>query len=97
MVALLRGIRDVYAAFNRDVNRDEIVDIVSRYLAVRDRSQYDGVRAQIHPNGEFDLERLQGDVDWYVANGFSPQRVEVSRTIDRGFVDYAIQQLGRYQ
>jgi NitT/TauT family transport system substrate-binding protein len=97
MVALLRGIREVYAAFNRDVNRDEIVDIVSRYLAVRDRSQYNGVRAQIHPNGEFDLERLQGDVDWYVANGFSPQRVEVTRTIDREFVDYAIGQLGRYQ
>jgi len=97
MLALLRGIREVYDAFNRDVNRDEILDILVRYLAVRDKSQYAGLRAHIHPNGEFDLERLQGDVDWYVANGFSPQRVDVSRTIDRTFIDYALQQLGRYQ
>ncbi len=96
IVALLRGIRELYGAFNRDVNRDEIVDIVMRYLAVRDRSQYNGVHAQVSPNGDFDVPRLQGDVDWYVANGFSPQRVDVSRAIDPTFIEYALQQLGRY-
>ena len=96
MVALLKGIREVYDAFNRDVNRDQVVDIIVSYLAVRDRNQYAGVRAHVHPNGEFDAEFLQADVDWYVANGFSPQRLDVTRAIERSFVDYALQQLGRY-
>jgi NitT/TauT family transport system substrate-binding protein len=97
MVALLRGIRDLYDGFNRDVDREEIVDVVARYLGVRDRGLYATMRLAVDPNGEFDAALLQDDVDWYVANGFSPQRVEVSRSIDRGFVDYAIEQLGRYQ
>jgi ABC-type nitrate/sulfonate/bicarbonate transport system substrate-binding protein len=96
MVALLRGIRDVYDAFNRDIDRDQVIDIVARYLAVRDRGPYLTMRLGVDPNGEFDVELLQSDVDWYVANGFSPQRVDVARTIDRSFVDYALQQLGRY-
>jgi ABC-type nitrate/sulfonate/bicarbonate transport system substrate-binding protein len=97
MVGLLRGIRDFYAGMNRDLNREEILDIVTRHLEVRDRTPYLSVRAPVDPNGEFNAELLQNDVDWYVANGFSPQRVDVTRSIDRSFVDYALQQLGRYQ
>jgi NitT/TauT family transport system substrate-binding protein len=97
MVALLHGIRDLYDGFNRDVDREEILDIVTRYLGVRDRALYATMRLAVDPNGEFDATLVQDDVDWYVANGFSPQRVDVGRSIDRGFVDYALQQLGRYQ
>ncbi|HEY7067764.1 MAG TPA: ABC transporter substrate-binding protein [Chloroflexota bacterium] len=97
MVALLKGIRELYDAFNKDVNRDEVIDILTHYLTIKDPAQYAGLRAQIHPNGEFNTEMLQSDVDWYVAHGFSPQRIDVTTTIDRGFLDYALQQLGRYQ
>ncbi len=97
MVALLKGIRDLYDAFNKDVDRDQILDILTKYLSVRDRSLYTSMRLGVDPNGEFDVELLQNDVDWYVANGFSPQRVDVTQAIDRQFVDYALQQLGRYQ
>ena len=83
--------------FNRDVDREAIVDVVTHYLGVRDRGLYVTMRLAVDPNGEFDAALLQDDVDWYVANGFSPQRVDVSRSVDRGFVDYALQQLGRYQ
>ena len=97
MVALLKGIRDFYDGMNRDVNRDAILDIVTSHLEVRDRAPYASVRVPVDPNGQFNAELLQNDVDWYVANGFSPQRVDVTRSIDRSFVDYALQQLGRYQ
>ncbi|HLI26373.1 MAG TPA: ABC transporter substrate-binding protein [Chloroflexota bacterium] len=97
MVALLQGIRDLYDAFNKDIGRDSILDILTKYLSVRDRALYATMRLGVDPNGEFDVELLQNDVDWYVAYGFSPQRVDVTRAIDRQFVDYALQQLGRYQ
>ncbi|HLH23560.1 MAG TPA: ABC transporter substrate-binding protein [Chloroflexota bacterium] len=97
MVALLKGIREFYDGMNRDVNREAIIDIVVRHLEVRDRAPYAHVRVPVDPNGEFNVQLLQDDIDWYVANGFSPQRVDAASTIDRGFVDYALQQLGRYQ
>ncbi|HZS00546.1 MAG TPA: ABC transporter substrate-binding protein [Chloroflexota bacterium] len=97
MVALLKGIRDFYDGMNHDVDRDAIIDIVVRHLEVRDRAPYANVRVPVDPNGEFDVRLLQDDIDWYVANGFSPQRVDAASTIDRSFVDYALQQLGRYQ
>jgi NitT/TauT family transport system substrate-binding protein len=97
MVALLKGIREFYDGMNRDVNREAIIDVVVRHLEVRDRTPYANVRVPVDPNGEFNVRLLQDDVDWYVANGFSPQRVDAASAIDRGFVDYALQQLGRYQ
>jgi NitT/TauT family transport system substrate-binding protein len=97
LVALLKGIRDLYDAFNKDIDRDPILDILTKYLSVRDRGLYAAMRLGVDPNGEFDVELLQNDVDWYVAYGFSPQRVDVTRAIDRQFVDHALQQLGRYQ
>ena len=97
MVALLKGIREFNDGFNHDVNREAILDVVARHLDLRDRAPYANVRVPVAPNGEFDVALLQNDVDWYVANGFSPQRIDVASSIDRGFVDYALQQLGRYQ
>jgi NitT/TauT family transport system substrate-binding protein len=97
MVALLKGIREFYDGMNRDVDREAIIDVVTRHLEVRDRAPYANVRVPVDPNGEFNVQLLQNDVDWYVANGFSPQRIDVTRSIDRGFLDYALQQLGRYQ
>src|SRR5206468_846097 len=73
MVALLRGIRDLYDGINKDINRDQVVEIVTRYLAVREPGPYAALRAQVEPNGQFNADMLQADVDWYVANGFSPQ------------------------
>ncbi|HZS01575.1 MAG TPA: ABC transporter substrate-binding protein [Chloroflexota bacterium] len=97
MVAYLRGLRDFADAFYRDVNREQIVDILARNTVVQDRSLYATmVPHQVDRNGQVNRESLAADLDWYAAHGYlTGEKPDLNTVIDMRFVDYALGQLGR--
>jgi len=93
----LRGLRDFADAFSRDVNRDQIVDILARNTVVQDRALYATiVPHQVDRNGQVNREGLAADLDWYAAHGYlTGDKPDLNTVVDMRFVDYALGQLGR--
>ena len=98
MVAYLRGARDWVEAFDKKRGYDEVVDILTRTTNVKDKALYDRiVSSSMDPNGRLNVASLVAAQDWFAANGFIPQKVDVPALIDTQFVDYAVGVLGEYR
>jgi ABC-type nitrate/sulfonate/bicarbonate transport system substrate-binding protein len=97
MVAYLRGLRDFADAFYRDVNREQIVDVLARNTVVQDRALYTAmIPHQVDRNGQLNREGLAADLEWYAAHGYlTGAAPDLNTVIDMRFVDYALGQLGR--
>ena len=95
--ALLRGQRDYHRAFQQNEgSKDEIVQFLVGHTAIKDPALY--ARMNLHsvePNGAFHLPALETSLDYFVAQGTLQRKLELSQMIDRTYMDYALQQLGR--
>jgi hypothetical protein len=47
------------------------------------------------PNAEISLEGLRDQQDWYAKQGVVAKKADLNGMIDRRFLDYALQKLGR--
>ncbi len=97
VVAHLRGQRDYYRAFIRgEGGKDEMVPILIKNTNVKDPDVYARMGSHgVDPNGAIDeavLDDIQGHLIRY---GTQQQRVDSSKAVDRTYVDYALQRLGR--
>ncbi|MBI4318306.1 MAG: ABC transporter substrate-binding protein [Chloroflexi bacterium] len=98
MVAYVKGIRDFYDAFFKNKNKSETIAIIAKHAAIKDPAVYEKmVMHGIDPNGYVNAKSVMADQDWFVANGYSKERIDEKVLIDNQFVDYAVQQLGKYQ
>ena len=98
MVGYLRGARDYHDAFEKNQGRAEVVDILARTTGVRETSLYDRmVSSYMDPNGRMNVQALVDAQDWFAANGYVPQKVDVQALVDYQFVDYAVSVLGEYR
>jgi NitT/TauT family transport system substrate-binding protein len=98
MVAYLRGVREYVDAFIKGHGRDEVAAIMARMTPVKDLALYHQmVPAYVDPNGRLNIRTLVEAQDWYAANGFVPQKVDVAALADYQFLDYAIGLLGEYR
>ena len=50
----------------------------------------------VNPNGSLNLHGLADEQEWYVANGYMTDRLDLDQVVDYRFLDFALQQLGRY-
>jgi len=97
VTAHLRGIRDYYRAFVlQDGSAPEIVDILVQYTAVKDPALQARLgRHGVDPNGEADVQTFEEIQDTFLRYGTQQGRVEISRLVDRQYLDYALERLGR--
>jgi hypothetical protein len=47
------------------------------------------------PNAEISLDGLRDQQDWYARQGVVTQKTDVEKMVDRRFLDYALEKLGR--
>jgi NitT/TauT family transport system substrate-binding protein len=97
MRAYVRGVRDYVRAM---IDRDpaafaEVVPILIEYTTVKDRALYEkaipsGLKADPIPN----VQSIVDDQEWYLARGYTSQRVNVRDYIDTSFVEQAVRELG---
>ena len=78
--------------------RAEVVSILTRQLPVRDPDLYDRMGfAYVDPDGRVDEASIADQLQWYTQQGMVPEPVDLTRVVDLGFADFAVQRLGRYE
>jgi NitT/TauT family transport system substrate-binding protein len=97
MVAYLKGTRFYNDALSGKASRDELVDILARNTAVKNREMYAKMAYPgLDPNGTLNLKGMESDMEWWVTAGSMKQPVPVSRVADTSFAEAAAKQLGAY-
>ncbi|HEX6511527.1 MAG TPA: ABC transporter substrate-binding protein [Chloroflexota bacterium] len=97
VTAHLKAQRDYYTAINQNgAGRDQIVDILIKYTAIKDRSLYERMGMPfVDPNDNIDRRLLQQYQDFFLKQGEQTQAVDLAAKIDQAAIDYALKQLGR--
>jgi NitT/TauT family transport system substrate-binding protein len=99
MAGLLKGQRIFFdAVVEKKGSLDEMVDIVAKYLRVKDkRSIRLGLSVQeLAPNGELNVKKIEEDQDWYFQRGLIKNKVDVQKMVDLRFIQAAVQTIGPY-
>jgi NitT/TauT family transport system substrate-binding protein len=98
MLGYVQAVRAYNDAFFKGMNKAEIVDILVKHTNLKDAALYDQIIPPgLNPDGAIGLQSLQDDVAWYRRKGVVQDDLDLSRVVDNQYVDYAVQQLGRYQ
>jgi NitT/TauT family transport system substrate-binding protein len=101
LVAFLRAQREVYTTFDRGTgNKNDIYDSLARYTPIKDPGLNDalaraGIFNGMMVNGDISVNQLDEFQDFFVRVGAQQEKLDLGKVIDRTYVDYAIQQLGR--
>ncbi len=97
MVAYVQAVRAYNDAFFKGVNKPEVVDILVKHTTLKDAALYNQiVPPGLNPDGAIGLKSLQDDVAWYRQKGVVQEDLDIGRVVDNQYVDYALQQLGKY-
>lgn len=98
MVGYLQSVRAYNDAFFKGINKAQIIDILVRNTTLKDAALYEQILPPgLNPDGAISVPTLQGDIEWYRQHGVLPADFDITRVIDNQYVDYALQQLGKYQ
>lgn len=96
-VANLRAMRDHYRAFFGDgQGHDEMLQTVGRITGTDLSLLARLAPSWMDPNGSVNVESLRAVQRWYLGRGELTGEVDFDRVVDSSFVNYAIEQLGRY-
>jgi NitT/TauT family transport system substrate-binding protein len=97
VTAHLRGQRDYYRAFlKNEGDREEIVRILTKYTQVKDPRLYANMGWHgVDPNGELNVRVLEDMQEYFVRIGTQQQKVDLNRVIDRSYLNYALERMGR--
>ena len=95
-VAYLKGVRDYFDAMKGGPKRAEVVEICAKYTSLKDKALYDKIQwSYMDPNAEISFDGLRDQQDWYAKQGFVSQKASIESMVDRRFLDYALEKLGR--
>jgi NitT/TauT family transport system substrate-binding protein len=96
--AYLQGVRDYVNAFDKNINKQEIVTILMKHTSITDPKLFDKmVPSGLNPNGYLNEQGLKDDLEWYSQHGFIEKKPEFKDLYDKQFVDAAIKELGEYK
>jgi NitT/TauT family transport system substrate-binding protein len=94
MVAYLKGVRDYNAAFVERSGLDEAAAIFVKYLPIKDPAVYRTMSVPLlRPDASVDGANVAAQQEICVRLGLVPQPVDMARTIDTRFTQYAATQM----
>ena len=97
MVAYVKGLRDYNDAFEKNIDKNAIINILTKYTRIKDRSVYlDVVPVGLHPDGRVNVNSLQNDADWYFKRQYIKKKVDINTIVDLSYVEHAVKILGPY-
>lgn len=96
MVAFLKGGREYLKAVTTKEGRQQMVDIMVKYTALKDPKVYDIMTwTYIDPNGQLGISNVKDQFAWMVEQGQYKGKKTMDDFIDMSYVEYAIQKLGK--
>ncbi|MBI4578474.1 MAG: ABC transporter substrate-binding protein [Planctomycetes bacterium] len=98
-VAFIKGTRDYNDAFVKKTNRQEMVDLLTKWTSLQDAAMYDKMHFQgLDPNGRISVDSLKENFLILKAEGLvDVQDADFGKIVDTSFSEYAIKQLGEYK
>jgi NitT/TauT family transport system substrate-binding protein len=96
VTAHLRAQRDYYAAFYKGGDKEPFFQNLAKYSALKDVNLLRRIEPNIvDPNGGYDDSEFSLMQDFFIRVGVQKDKVPLDKIIDRSYVDYAVQRLGK--
>jgi len=97
MVAYVKGLRDYNDAFEKNIGKDAVIDILTKYTRIKSKKTYlNVVPVGLSPDGLVNAESLQADANWYHERGYLKKKTDVSKIVDLSYARHAVKVLGPY-
>ncbi|MBI2953680.1 MAG: ABC transporter substrate-binding protein [Chloroflexi bacterium] len=98
MIAYIKGARDYNDAFMKNKSKSEIIRMLVQATTMKDAALWEKIAPPgLNPDGYLNMDSLMQQVDWLLQTGQIKEKPKPEDFVDSQYVDYAIQQLGRYQ
>ncbi|WP_075618646.1 ABC transporter substrate-binding protein [Paenisporosarcina indica] len=98
MAAYLKGIRDYNDAFKKGEGKDEIIDIMTQYTALKDAAVWEDVFVTgLDPNGEMFIDDIRDQYELYKKNGAIRGEFKFDEAIDTSVTEKAVEIIGEYE
>ncbi|MPZ13031.1 MAG: hypothetical protein GEU73_01160 [Chloroflexi bacterium] len=93
--AYIEGLRDYYSAFERGLNRDEIVRVLAAQAGEPEEAiATEMVPMAVDPNGRINDKAIASDITWFQEQGLLDHPIPIDQLIDYRYLDAALQDLG---
>ncbi|MET1030384.1 ABC transporter substrate-binding protein [Domibacillus tundrae] len=98
MTAYLKGVRDYNDAFKKDEGKDEIIDIMTQYTALKEAAVWEDVFVTgLDPNGEMFVDDIRDQYEMYKENGAIRGEFNFDEAIDTAITEKAVKIIGEYE
>ncbi|MFJ8065848.1 ABC transporter substrate-binding protein [Psychrobacillus sp. NPDC096426] len=98
MAAYLKGVRDYNDAFIKGKGKAEVIDIMTKYTALKDPALWEKVFVTgLDPDGKMFLDDIVKQYDAYKANGAISGDVDFDKAVDTSVTEKAVEILGAYE
>ena len=98
MAAYLKGVRDYNDAFIKGEGKDEIIDIMTKYTALKDPTVWEDVFVTgLDPNGKMFIGDIRDQYELYKKNGAIRGQFKFDEAIDTSITEKAVEIIGEYE
>ncbi|OMP66105.1 ABC transporter substrate-binding protein [Domibacillus epiphyticus] len=98
MAAYLKGVRDYNDAFKKGEGKDEIIDIMTQYTALKDTAVWEEVFVTgLDPNGEMFVDDIRDQYEMYKKNGAIKGEFNFDEAVDTDITEKAVKIIGEYE
>ncbi|MBI2953487.1 MAG: ABC transporter substrate-binding protein [Chloroflexi bacterium] len=98
MIAYIRGIRTYLDAMDKNVGKDEVINILVKNTTIKDRAVYLKMKTPgFDRNGYASIKQLVDDQNFFVGEGLIKldQKADVNKMVDNSYVEYALSVVGK--
>lgn len=98
MAAYLKGVRDYNDAFIKGEGKDEVIEIMTEYTALKDPELWENVSVTgLNPNGEMFIDDIKNQYEMYKENGATRGELDFDKAIDTSITEKAVEIIGEYE
>jgi NitT/TauT family transport system substrate-binding protein len=96
LIAYLRGVRDYNRAFTTGEGRDEVIQILTKYTAIKDPAVFETMGLPgLHPNGYVNADNIRAAQEYWRAQNLTQTVVPPEQFIDNSYLEAALAVLGK--
>lgn len=97
VTAYVKGLRDYNRAIDKNIGRQEMLEILSKYTNIKNLKLFSKVvPVGLDPNGLVHMESLRADAQWFFDKGYVRELPNLDKIVDMSYVEKARKTLGEY-
>ncbi|UOQ46539.1 MetQ/NlpA family ABC transporter substrate-binding protein [Halobacillus salinarum] len=98
MAAYLKGVRDYNDAFLKGEGKEEVIQIMTEYTALKDPELWEKVAVTgLNPDGKMFVDDIKAQYDMYQQNGATRGTFDFDKSIDTSITKRAVEIIGEYE